>query len=189
MNRIKVHLTSKLDRHCDKGFSSKSSLRHHVFIKHLEDEKSSSTLKSENPSETNSKPFKAIANSRHQRSENIEIINLQVGDLSKHVEVQITEAETEEVDVTHQPAGGRGVIVSQGEARARGQEIAQKTNDSSSSSMYYWIWFFWSTVCNISSKSVCILFNRYLMCLWCYYSIIFIVTDDTGIIIQTSNRS
>ena len=138
---LKTHFDNKpfKCRHCDKGFSSKSSLRHHVFIKHLEDKKSSLTLKSENPSLAHSKPFKAIDNSRHPKPENIEIINVKVGDLSKHVEVQITEAETEEVDVTQQPAGGRSVIVTPGEARARGQEIAQKTNDSSTSSMYYWI--------------------------------------------------
>ena len=141
---LKTHFDNKTFkcRHCDKGFSSKSSLRHHVFIKHLDDTKSPLTLKSVNPSQTPSKPYKVLDSSSHQKSENIEIINVQVGgdhDMSKHVEVQITEADTEEVEVSQQTVGGRSVIVTPGEARARGQEIAQKTSDSTTSSMYYWI--------------------------------------------------
>lgn len=140
---LKTHFDNKSFkcRHCDKGFSSKSSLRHHVFIKHLDDTKSSITQKSEDISLANSKPFKVLDNSRHQKSENIEIINVQVGDhdLSKHVEVQMTEADSEEVEVSHHAGGGRSVIVAPGEARSRGQEIVQKTTDSTNSSMYYWI--------------------------------------------------
>ena len=138
---LKTHFDNKSFkcRHCEKGFSSKSSLRHHVFIKHLEDQKSSLILKSENPSQTHPKPFNTPDEAKQQRPENIEIFNVKVGDLSKHVEVQITEADTDEVEVRDPAAGGRRVIVTPGEARSRGQEHEQKTSDSTTSSMYYWI--------------------------------------------------
>ena len=137
---LKTHFDNKSFkcRHCDKGFSSKSSLRHHVFIKHLEDRHCPLTSKLEVTTQPHPKPFILESQGREERSENIEIINVKVDDLSKHVEVQITEADAEEV--THKAGGGRSVIVSPGEARAaRGQETAQKINDNTASNMYYWI--------------------------------------------------
>lgn len=137
---LKTHFDNKSFkcRHCDKGFSSKSSLRHHVFIKHLEDRHCPLTSKLEVTTQPHPKPFILESQGREERSENIEIINVKVDDLSKHVEVQITETDAEEV--THKAGGGRSVIVSPGEARAaRGQETAQKINDNTASNMYYWI--------------------------------------------------